>query len=75
MPTLTAVVAAAGELHGPECTSIGARPQRRASGPACRMMDRGVVVVVAGRGVDSPVESQLRAIFVLVSVHMGFRSD
>jgi hypothetical protein len=60
MPTLTAVAAAAGELHGPECTSIGARPQRRASGPACRMMDRGVVV--AGRGVDSPVESQLRAI-------------
>jgi hypothetical protein len=61
MPALTAVAAAAGELHGPECTSIGARPQRRASGPACRMMDRGVVVV-AGRGVDSPVESQLRAI-------------
>jgi hypothetical protein len=43
-----AVAAAAGELHGPERSAIGARPQRRTSSPACRMMDR--VVVVAYRG-------------------------
>jgi hypothetical protein len=64
-----AVAAAAGELHGPERTAIGARPQRRASSPACRMMDR--VVVIAYRGWLSAVESQLCAILFLVSVHTG----
>jgi hypothetical protein len=67
-----AVAAAAGELHGPGRTSIGARPERRASSPAYRMMDR---VVVADRGVDSPLESQVTRDLVLVSVHTAFKSD
>ena len=54
-----AVAAAAGELHGPEGASISARRQRRASSPAYRMVDW---VVVADRGVDSLVESQLSAV-------------